>query len=213
MVQIAPSILAADPTNLEAEIKAIEPYCEYIHIDIMDGHFVPNLSFGPAVVKSLREKTTRLLDVHLMIENPKFYVPIFADAGADIITVHVEVCSLKLFEKLALQLHDQHKKIGIALRPKTAITKILPYLKWTDLVLVMSVEPGFGGQEYIAATSDRVVALKKEIPCSIMLEVDGGITTTTAGSAQAAGADILVAGNAVFKSSDYRAAISALYQT
>ena len=200
-VRIAPSILSADFADLGAEVRAVtEAGADYVHVDVMDGHFVPNLTIGPAVVKALRAHSTLPFDTHLMISPADPFIPDFADAGADIITVHPEAGphlhrSIQLIKSLG-------KKAGVSLNPGTPVEAVDNVLGDVNLVLVMSVNPGFGGQAFIASALDKITALRKRIDASgraIDLEVDGGINTETAAKAVAAGADVLVAGTATFK--------------
>ncbi len=199
-VRLAPSILSADFARLGEEVRAIAAAgADYIHVDVMDGHFVPNLTIGPAVVKALRPHSTLPFDVHLMIAPVDPYVGEFAAAGADVITVHPEAGphlhrTLQLIKSLG-------KKAGVALNPATPVTAVEHVLDIVDLVLVMSVNPGFGGQSFIAAQLEKVRALRRRldgIERAIDLEIDGGINAETATAAVAAGADVLVAGSASF---------------
>ncbi len=199
-VRIAPSILSADFSRLGDEVEAVTAAgADYIHVDVMDGHFVPNLTIGPVVVKALRKHSSLPFDCHLMIAPVDPYIPEFAAAGADIITVHPEA-GPHLHRSVAL-IKDHGKKAGVALNPATPIEAVEHVLDIIDLVLVMSVDPGFGGQTFIASVTDKIRALRGRIDAmgrAIDLEVDGGINHDTAPIAIAAGADVLVAGTATF---------------
>lgn len=212
MVKIAPSILSADFRKLEDEIKAVEDAgADMIHIDVMDGHFVPNITVGPFIVEAVRKTTGLTLDVHLMIKNPDLYIPDFSGAGSDIITVHVEE-SIHLNRTVQL-IKDCEKKAGVVLNPSTPLSTLDYILEDVDMVLLMSVNPGFGGQDFIPGSLEKIRALKEIITkrgLSVDIEVDGGITVDNAGEVISAGTDILVAGSAVFKSSDYKETISRL---
>jgi len=207
MKKIAPSVLSADFSRLGEEIRAVEKAgADLIHLDIMDGHFVPNITAGPILVEAARKVTKLPLDVHLMIENPEKYIPDFAEAGADSITIHVETAGKK-----ALQLIRKcGAKPAIALNPETPLSKVIPFLSNVQMVLVMTVHPGFGGQKFIASCLQKVSRLRKIIDrksLTVEIEVDGGINTDNISDVSDAGATIFVAGSAIFKSPDYRTTI------
>jgi ribulose-phosphate 3-epimerase len=209
-VKIAPSILSADFARLGDEVRAIDAAgCDYVHVDVMDGHFVPNLTIGPLVVRAIRPCTNKLLDVHLMIDPAQPYLAEFAAAGADIITVHAEA-DVHLDRSLQV-IRALGKKAGVSLNPGTPESAIEHVLHRLDLVLVMSVNPGFGGQSFIPAQLEKIRRIRKMIgERPIELEVDGGVNEETAPAIIEAGADVLVAGTAVFQRNDYAAAIAAL---
>ena len=212
MVKIAPSILSADFADLRREVERVHT-ADWLHVDVMDGMFVSNISIGVPVVKSLRKCTDMFLDVHLMIEKPVRYIDAFADAGADLLTVHLEA-DMPPGIRAALDAMDRRGvKKGVALRPITAAEAILPYLKDLDLVLVMTVEPGFGGQSFMTdqlKKIEQVRAYIDEITPACRLEVDGGVAPDTVRLCKDAGADTLVAGSAVYGAADPAAAIEAL---
>ena len=211
-IRIAPSLLAADFARLGEEVRAIEAAgADWLHLDIMDGHFVPNISFGPGLVKALRRHSAMPFDVHLMIAPADPYLAAFAEAGADVISLHPEAGphlhrSLQTIRALG-------KKAGVVLNPATPIECLAHVLDLTDLILVMSVNPGFGGQSFLAGQLPKIAALRRMITESgreIALQVDGGVTLQTAPQCIAAGADVLVAGTAVFGAPDYAQAIAGL---
>lgn len=210
MVKVAPSILSADFARLGQEIKDItDAGADLVHLDVMDGHFVPNLTFGPALIKSIRPYTEIPFDVHLMLTNPQNFIAPFAKAGADMITIHLESDdniqdTLSVIKKFGC-------KAGLSLRPKTNINKLIPFLPMIDLVLIMSVEPGFGGQSFQKEALKKIADLKDLIGQKpVQISVDGGVNDITAPACRLAGADILVAGNYIFKSDDYAKAIERL---
>jgi ribulose-phosphate 3-epimerase len=211
-VLVAPSILSADFARLGEEVAAVEAAgADWIHVDVMDGRFVPNITIGPPVVKALRRVTKLPLDVHLMIVEPERYVEAFAEAGADTITVHVEA-AVHLHRTLA-HVRSLGKRAGVTMNPSTPEESIRYVLDVCDQILVMSVNPGFGGQSFLPETLAKVSAIRRMIDergLSIDLEIDGGITKDTAKDAIEAGARVLVAGNAVFGQGDYRTAVAAL---
>ena len=198
---LSPSILAADFTQLGEEIRrADEAGAQYIHYDVMDGMFVPSITFGMPVLSSIRKITERILDVHLMIENPERYIDEFADCGADIITVHAESC--RHLDRVISQIHQKGIKAGVALNPATSLSVLDYILDKVDMVLIMTVNPGFGGQKFIESSYDKIRELKKRITEKKLqtdIQVDGGINTETLPGVLEAGANIIVAGSAVFK--------------
>lgn len=203
MVKIAPSILAANSALLGTEAELLQKAgADLIHFDVMDGHFVPNITFGPKILKDMKKYTDLPFDVHLMVEEPERFVPWYAEAGAEIITFHLEATKNPL--ALAKLIHQYNLKCGVSLKPKTDTTLLKPLLDDIDLILVMSVEPGFGGQKFISETPDKIKSIKKLIGArNILIEVDGGITPDTAVLCSSAGADILVAGTSIFKKGAY----------
>jgi ribulose-phosphate 3-epimerase len=210
--RIAPSILSADFARLADEVAAVERGgADLLHVDVMDGHFVPNLTVGPPIVESLRKVTKLPLDVHLMITNPDVFIPEFAAAGANYLTVHVEACP---HLHRTVQLIKEHGvKAGVTLNPATSLRTLDEILPDVDLVLIMSVNPGFGGQKFIDSCLQKVANARQmldHIRSQALLEVDGGIKVDNAGRILAAGAEVLVAGSAVFSSPDYGATIAAL---
>jgi len=210
MVLIAPSILSADLAHLKDEIIALEEAgADVIHVDVMDGHYVPNLTFGPLIVKAIREITKLPIDVHLMVSNPDDMINWFADAGADIITIHAETCPH--LDSTLQQIHQLGKKSGVSLNPSTSENVLEYVLDKVDLVLVMSVNPGFGGQTFISEQLSKISKIREmRGNLRYKIEVDGGINALTAAECISAGADILVAGTAVFANRNYKNNIDAL---
>ena len=203
-IQISPSILSADFNQLGNEIKRLEQGgADMIHVDVMDGHFVPNLTIGPPVIKALKNHTSMIFDVHLMISPVHKYIQAYSDAGADIITIHPEATDN--LEKSILKIKSLNKKVGVSLNPETKIDMIINYLDRIDLVLIMSVNPGFGGQKFMPEVLDKIKQLKKiqsENNMSFDIEIDGGINFDNCQTAIEAGANILVSGTTVFKSNN-----------
>ena len=213
MIKIAPSILSADFANMGKAVKQLMAQgADWVHFDVMDGNFVPNITFGPGMCKAIRPLTDLPIDVHLMVEHPADWIKPFQDAGADIITIHVESSEHHLHRCLQ-QIHAAGMKAGVVLNPATPIHACIHLLSECDLVLLMSVNPGFGGQSFIPETLRKIRLLKNEIEArnlNTQIEVDGGINPETAKLCKEAGADILVAGNAVFKADDPKAMIASL---
>ena len=214
MLKIAPSILSADFAALKAECEdVLRAGADWLHVDVMDGIFVPNISIGIPVVQSLRKATDAFLDVHLMIDRPQRYVGEFCDAGADLVTFHVEAAQPQDVSDALKCVLEHGKKVGLSVKPKTPATVLLPYLDLLDLVLVMTVEPGFGGQKFMHEQLPKIRMLREmldELNPDCDLEVDGGIDPETAPLVKQAGANVLVAGSAVFGKPDRAAAIAAI---
>lgn len=212
MVKIAPSVLSADFANLERDIRRIDA-ADYVHVDVMDGLFVPNITIGIPVVKCIRPVTKLPLDVHLMIVKPVRYVEQFCDAGADIVTVHVEADTKENIHTAIEKIHARGKRAGVVLKPKTPAEAVLPFLNEVEMVLVMTVEPGFGGQKFMAEMMPKVSAIRDLIAAqnpACELEVDGGVSPETRQTCVDAGANVLVAGSAVYKAKDIPARIAQL---
>ena len=212
MIKIAPSILSADFANLERDIRRISD-ADYVHVDVMDGVFVPNISIGIPVVQSIRKVTEMPLDVHLMIVEPVRYVEQFCDAGADLVTIHVEADTEENIQAAIDKIHAKGKKAGVVVKPKTPAEAVLPFLKKVELIMVMTVEPGFGGQKFMADMMPKVTAIRRLIDQqnpACELEVDGGVAPDTCRVCIDAGANVLVAGSAVYKAADIPARIAEL---
>lgn len=211
---IAPSLLAANFTNLDSELNKLkDANIKYLHYDVMDGHFVPNISFGMPVLKSIAHTTKLFNDVHIMIDDPLTYGPQFVKAGADLVTFHYEAIKEEQVEKVINIIKDCGAKVGLSIKPKTSVDKIIKYLDKIDLVLVMSVEPGFGGQSFIENSLDKIKELRKYIDenkLNVLIEVDGGINEETASKSRLAGVDVLVAGSYLFNKTNTKERISKL---
>ena len=212
MIKLAPSILSADFARLLEDVKKVEKAgCEYLHIDVMDGHFVPNITLGPGIVKSLRKDVNMVFDAHLMIENPDNYIKEFADAGCDIIVVHQEACTH--LHRTIQNIKSHGIKAGVALNPATPIETIKYVLEDVDMVLLMSVNPGFGGQSYIPVVTEKIKELKAlidEMNLDIDIEVDGGVKPSNIAEVVNAGANVIVAGSAIFNAGNIDEAVKSL---
>ena len=214
MIKISPSILAVNLIDLKEEVKLVDLNgAEYIHIDIMDGHFVPNITFGPNIVKSLRPVTKKMLDVHLMISPVAKYIDSFIEAGADIISFHPEADNT--CKEIIKYIKSNNRKVGIAIHPSVEVSEIIQYLDFIDMVIVMTVEPGFGGQKFMKSQVDKIIKLKKikdTKKLNFEIEIDGGINNETAKICKANGADVLVAGSYIFSNDKkiYKEKIDAL---
>lgn len=214
MVELSPSILSCDFKNVQKDLDQLkDTEVKWIHLDIMDGNFVPNISFGFQLIKDIREENDLIFDTHLMIEEPIRYIDKCRDAGSDLVTVHFEAC--KDLEATLKKIRESGMKVGLSLKPKTKVEEILPYLDMVDLVLVMSVEPGFGGQSFMEASLDRIKKLRKYIEeknLDVLIEVDGGIKTHNLKKVIDAGVDIVVSGSDIFGKEDIKGQVEEYYK-
>ena len=210
MIKLAPSILSADFARLLEDVKKVEKAgCEYLHIDVMDGHFVPNITLGPAIVKSLRKDVNMVFDTHLMIEDPDNYIKDFVDAGSDLIVVHAEAC--RHLHRTIQNIKSYNVKVGVALNPATSIESIKHIIEDVDMVLIMTVNPGFGGQSFIESMLEKIKELKQLIDdknLNVDIQVDGGIKPDNIHKVVEAGANIIVAGSAIFNSENIEETVS-----
>ena len=213
---VAPSILSMDFTQTLKQLQEVESSkAKWLHVDIMDGHFVPNLSFGPDITKQIRRHSKLFMDVHIMVEDADHYSDVFVEAGANLLTFHLEACKdAESVHRIISKIHHQGCKVGLSIRPQTPVEAVFPYLNVIDLVLIMSVNPGYGGQSFMEESVDRIQRLRKEIDThqhSVLIEVDGGINAETGLKVAQAGADVLVAGSYVFKN-DIVSAVESLWK-
>ena len=213
---VAPSILSMDFTQTLKQLQEVESSkAKWLHVDIMDGHFVPNLSFGPDITKQIRKHSKLFMDVHIMVEDADHYSDVFVEAGANLLTFHLEACKdAESVHRIISKIHHQGCKVGLSIRPQTPVEAVFPYLNVIDLVLIMSVNPGYGGQSFMEESVDRIQRLRKEIDThqhSVLIEVDGGINAETGLKVAQAGADVLVAGSYVFKN-DIVSAVESLWK-
>jgi len=204
---ISPSVLSADFSNLIYDIKRVEPYVKWLHIDVMDGHFVPNITIGVPVIKSIRPKTKLLLDTHLMIDNPLQYIEAFCTAGSDLITFHYEAAKEQTLETIN-KIKSSGKMPGLSIKPKTKVEEIKDYINLVDLILIMTVEPGFGGQKFMPECAQKITEIKKySLNSGLIIQVDGGINDKTAEICKKLGANSLVAGSYIYNSKNIALAI------